>query len=144
VLRHTTLRQTGAVLQLDHSDGIAKPGTISIETDLCVFDPRSGEALLAFVGSQPPESVVRAIYWTGEGAVVTPQTLTAQWRNIEGETAELNDAAFSIAGVARGPVQFAGKPQPDPAANEAQRWQAPFPTPQAPGIQAEFLPRRSE
>ena len=139
-LTNVTLRGADALLEILDPETVERPGTISVTARLCVFESRMDGALLAFTGPVAPASLAKAIYWTGEGALVTPQGRIAQWTNGEGRTAELNDAAFSIAGLVRSPVEFAGERGPEIDANIARRWQAPLPTDEAPGIRSGTLP----
>ena len=120
---------------------VDKPGTISVSARLCIFEPRTGGALLSFVGPAAPTALAKAIYWTGEGALVTPEATVAQWGDSSGTAAELNDAAISIAGLVRSRVEFAGAVEPVVESNVAQRWQAPLPTADAPGIRAASMPQ---
>jgi eukaryotic-like serine/threonine-protein kinase len=143
-LKNVTLRQAGSVLEIHDRGTVDKPGTISINAQLCIFDPRAGGALLSFVGSTTPEAIAKAVYWTGEGALVTPEANIAQWCKSSGARTELNDAAFSIAGLVRSRVEFAGRAEPAIASNVAQRWQAPLPTADAPGIRGGALPQPVE
>lgn len=139
-LKNVTLRQAEAVLQIHDRGVVEKPGTISVSAQLCVFAPRASGALLAFAGQTAPEATAKAIYWTGEGALVTPEAKIAQWTDASGTATKLNDEAFSIAGLVRSPVEFAGPAEPVVESNSARRWQAPLPTADAPGIQADSLP----
>ena len=139
-LKNVTLRQAGAVLEIHDRGTVDKAGTISINAQLCIFDPRAGGALLSFVGSTAPEAIAKAVYWSGEGALVTPEVSIAQWRKASGATTELNDAAFSIAGLVRSRIEFAGAAEPVIESNIARRWQAPLPTADAPGIRGGELP----
>ncbi|MDD4787914.1 MAG: protein kinase [Pirellulales bacterium] len=141
VLTSVTCRQSGPVLEISDPAAIEKPGAISIDARLSVFEPRPGEPLLLLAGPQEPGGLVKAIYWTGEGALVAPEARIAIWRKPSGARTELNDAAFSIAGLVRSPVQFAGAAEPILESNAAQRWQAPLPSAEAPGIRAASLPQ---
>ena len=139
-LKNVTLRQAGSLLEI-HDPGAANtPGTISVNAQLCVFEPPASGALLSFVGPAAPASLAKAIYWTGEGALVTPEARIAQWTDGMGRTIELNDEAFSIAGLVRSPVEFAGAAEPVIESNVARRWQAPLPTADPPGIRPGTLP----
>lgn len=139
-LKNLTLRQASSVLEIHDSGQSNKPGTISVNAQLCVFEPPPSGALLAFVGPAAPASLAKAIYWTGEGALVTPQARIAHWTDATQRTVELNDEAFSIAGLVRSPVEFAGAAEPVIESNVARRWQAPLPTADPPGIRPESLP----
>jgi hypothetical protein len=140
-LKNVTLRQAGSVLEIRDQGAVDKSGTISVSARLCVFEPRASGALLSFVGPAAPATLAKAIYWTGEGALVTPEARIAQWTDASGKTAELNDEAFSIGGLVRSPVEFAGVAEPVVGSNVARRWQAPLPTADAPGIQPASLPQ---
>lgn len=140
-LRSVTCRQSGPLLKISDPAAIEKPGAISIDARLSVFEPRAGEPLLLLTGPQAPGGLAKAIYWTGEGALVSPEARIAIWHRPSGERMELNDAAFSIAGLVRSPVQFAGAAEPVLESNAAQRWQAPLPSADAPGIRAASLPQ---
>ncbi len=133
-LRSVTCRQSGPLLKISDPAAIEKPGAISIDARLSVFEPRAGEPLLLLTGPQAPGGLAKAIYWTGEGALVSPEARIAIWHRPSGERMELNDAAFSIAGLVRSPVQFVGAAEPVLESNAAQRWQAPLPSADAPGI----------
>ncbi len=140
-LRSVTCRQSGPVLEISDPAAIEKPGAISIDARLSVFEPRAGEPLLLLTGPQAPGGLAKAIYWTGEGALVSPEARIAIWHKPSGERMELNDAAFAIAGLVRSPVQFVGAAEPVLESNAAQRWQAPLPSADAPGIRAASLPQ---
>ena len=139
-LKNATLRQAGPVLEIHDSAAIEKPGAISIDTRLSVFEPRSGEALFSLVGPRAPDGLTKAVYWTGEGALVSPDARIAVWHKPSGEQVEIDDAALSIAGLVRSPIQFAGHPEPAIEPNSAQRWQAPLLSTEPPGIRAASLP----
>ena len=138
-LTNVTLRQAGSVLEIHEQTPVNKPGTISVNAQLCIFEPKEGGALLSFVGPTAPTAIAGAVYWTGEGALVTPEASIAHWGNPSGTTTELNDAAFSIAGLVRSRVEFAGAAEAVIESNVARRWQAPLPTAEAPGIRGGSL-----
>ncbi len=139
-LKNVTLRQASCVLEIHDLGAAEKSGAISVTAQLCVFAPRASGALLSFVGPAVPAGLAKSISWTGQGALVTPEATIAQWTDGAGKTAELNDEAFSIAGLVRSPVEFAGAAEPVVLSNAAQRWQAPLPTADPPGIRAGSLP----
>ncbi len=139
-LKNVTLRGASSVLEIHDRGSADKPGTISLNAQLCIFEPSAGGTLLSFVGPTAPTALAKAIYWTGEGALVTPEAKIAQWDDSSGEATELNDAAFSIAGLVLSRVEFADAAEPVVESNVAQRWQAPLPTSEAPGIRAATLP----
>ena len=143
-LKNVTLRQAGPLLEIHDQGKADKLGTISVSAQLCIFDLRTGEALLSLVGPNAPTAFAKAVYWTGEGALVTPETRIAQWRDSSGTVSELNDAAFSIAGLVRSRVEFASEAELEIASNVARRWQAPLPTDEAPGIRDGTLPQLAQ
>ena len=138
-LTNVTVRQASSVLEVHEKGAVPKPGTISVNAKLCIFDPRAGGSLLSFAGSAAPAAIAKAVYWSGEGALVTPEASIAQWHSPSGAKTELNDAAFSIAGLVRSRVEFSGSAKPVIESNVARRWQAPLPTADAPGIRGGAL-----
>ena len=144
VLTNVTLRQARSVLEVHEQAAVSKPGTISVNAQLCIFDPQPKGALLSFAGPTAPTAIAKAVYWTGEGALVTPEANIAQWHEPSGTKTKLNDAAFSIAGLVRSRVEYAGAAEPKVESNVARRWQAPLPTAEAPGIRGETLPQPAE
>ncbi|MHB8900911.1 MAG: hypothetical protein ACYC6Y_19360, partial [Thermoguttaceae bacterium] len=141
VLKNVTLRQAASVLEVHDSGPVQKSATISIDARLCVFEPGAAGGLLRFFGAAAPAGLAEAISWTGEGALLTPGLPVAQWIDASGKITALNEEAFSMAGLVRSPVEFAGPFEPAVASSAAIRWQAPLPTADAPGIRPDSVPQ---
>jgi len=133
-LSWVTLRGTGPLLECRYRQIEGQPGRISIRATDCVLAPREQAALLAFAGDDPPGPLLESIQWTGQGSLVVPEVVIAQWQPSHGRNKTLDDASLSIAGLVRSKVQFAGNAESDPASSRVVRWQAPLRSSGPPGI----------
>ncbi len=138
-LTNVTLRDSGAVLECEFTKIASRPGRLSIRANGSAFVPRPNATLLSFAGPNSPEKLLWTIYWTGQGSLVSPQTVIAGWRRPDGQTEVLDDAAVSMAGLVRSKVGFAGSAKEDPAASQIVEWQVPLRTSDPPGIDPRSL-----
>jgi len=141
-LSRVTLRGGGPLLGCAHRHAERRPGEIAIRTSLCALVVEEGQPLLLLEGPAAAEQLLQAIYWTGDGSIVSPKTTIAAWRNPDGELIELDDSSITIAGVVRSGVEFAEDADMGPAASRIIRWQAPLRSTDPPGIDVGPLPRR--
>jgi len=133
-LSAVTLRDSGPLLRCDYQRLEEQPGPIAIQSSGCVFATAEQAALLSFAGPKAPQRLLGAIQWTGQGSLLSSQTVVAQWRQPDGRTVALDDAAVSIAGLARSPLSFAGLAENEPSASRVVRWQGPLRSTAAPGV----------
>jgi len=139
-LSQVTLRAAGPMLQCVFQTTERPPGQISIRATRCVFVPRAENPLLSLVGPDSPERILQNLQWTGQGSLVSPETVIAAWDGSDGQGRPLDDASVSIAGLVRSRVTFAGELDADPGSSRVVRWQAPLQSPDPPGIDADRLP----
>ena len=142
-LEHVTTRGDGAVLEWRYGRTEKAPRPIEISATACALDTNPEGGLLIFVGTERPDRWLRAITWSGEGSLVTPQAAMALWHGPGDKREVLPDDALEIAGLVRSRVEFAGGAQGPPSASRLIRWQAPLRSPEAPGIDSNslYLPR---
>ena len=91
-LTNVTLRDAGPVLECQFAKIPARPGSISIRANGSAFVIRPSATLLSFSGPTSPERLLSTLYWTGQGSLVSPQTVIAGWRRADGKTEVLDDA----------------------------------------------------
>jgi hypothetical protein len=145
-LARVTLRGTGPLLHCGHGEGdrVAKDspaaGEIAVQADACVFAPAGGQAILLLEGPAAPERVLQAVRWTGQGALVLPETAMVAYRGPDGRQRVLDDASVSMAGLVRSAVDFADRAENGPAASRVLRWQAPLQSADPPGADVDSLP----
>jgi serine/threonine protein kinase len=133
-LSAVTLRDSGPLLECVYDHLEDQPGTITIQANGSAFVTAPQTALLSLVGPKAPEPLLSNIQWTGQGSLVAPKTIVAQWRRPDGKTQVLDDSAVSIAGLVQSAVEFAGSADASPAANRITRWQVPLQSPNPPGV----------
>jgi hypothetical protein len=133
-LRGVTLRDSGPLLECLCPQGEDRPGSIAIEAERSVLVTARHSPLLSFVGPGPPEELLGRLRWTGQGSLISPDGVIAQWLPRRGETQTLDESAASIAGMVRSEVQFAGPVGEGPGASRVVRWQAPLNSPSPPGF----------
>ena len=132
-LTNVTLRDAGPVLECQFAKIAARPGSISIRANGSAFVIRPSATLLSFSGPTSPDKLLSTFYWTGQGSLVSPQTVIAGWRRSDGKTEVLDDAAVSMAGLVRSKVGFAGSVEEGPAGSQIVEWQVPLRTSDPPG-----------
>jgi len=135
-LKGVTLRSSGPVLECSCPEGKDRPGMIAIEAERSVLVTARQSPLVRFVGPGSPERLLGNLRWTGQGSLISPDGVIAQWRPREGETQTLDESAASIAGLVRSEVQFAGPAGDNPSSSQVVRWHAPLSSPNPPGIDA--------
>ena len=138
-MMNVTLRESGPVVECTFSEIAQRPGNISIRADGSAFVTRPKSTLLSFSGPKSPDRLLSTLYWTGQGSLVSPQTVIAGWRRPDGEIEVLDDAAVSMAGLVRSKVGFAGLDEDGPAASQIIEWQVPLRTSSPPGIDPRTL-----
>ena len=143
-LASVTLRDSGPLLQCVYEQLEDQPGSITVQANGSAFVTGPQVALLSFVGPAAPEQLLTSIQWTGQGSLVAPQTVVAQWRHPDGKPQSLDDTSVSIAGLVRSSVDFAGPAETGPEANRITRWQVPLHSSSPPGIDPASLDWRRE
>jgi eukaryotic-like serine/threonine-protein kinase len=138
-LATATIREGGCLLECYSEPAEEEPGSIVIEADNSVFASTGGRAVIEFVGGQSPQRLVSRLRWNGQGSLVASGTPVAQWRATGGKITPLDEAAISIAGLARSEIRFAGPIEQGPAANRVVRWEGPSLSPNPPGIDPQSL-----
>ena len=128
------LRESGPVVECTFVQIAARPGNISIRANGSAFVISPNKTLLSFSGPKSPDRLLSTLYWSGQGSLVSPQTVIAGWRRADGKTEVLDDAAVSMAGLVRSKVGFAGPAKEGPAASQIVEWQVPLRTSDPPGI----------
>jgi hypothetical protein len=144
-MEQVTLRGTGPLLQCDCGTLASQPeetppGEISVQAAGCVFAPASGRALLLLEGANSPQGTLKGVKWTGQGALVLPESPIAAWQRADGAEQTLDESAVSMAGLVRSAVSFAGDAKDVPAGSKAVRWQAPLQSADPPGVDTDALP----
>lgn len=133
-LRNATLRECGPLLECHYAETDEARGRLSIETVDCVLALGSEAALVTLVGSQPPTELLKAIRWTGQGSVLSPQSPLAVWKDLAGQRHTAREEEVRVEGLVRGDIRFAGPVAQGPSASRATDWQAPRRSPDPPGI----------
>ncbi len=140
VLSQVTTRGSGPLMKCRYQRIEDQPGEIAIRASRCAFIPGPDTALLVFVGPKSPGRLLRNMRWTGHGSLVPLEAIIAVWHDGGVRRQVLDDASFSIAGLVRSKVGFAGDAQSGPTASRIIRWQAPLQSADPPGIDPTALP----
>jgi eukaryotic-like serine/threonine-protein kinase len=138
-LTNVALRESGPVMECSFTEIAGRPGNISIRANGSAFVIGPNSTLLSFSGPKSPDRLLSTLYWSGQGSLVSPQTVIAGWRRADGQTEVLDDAAVSMAGLVRSKVGFAGSVEDGPAASQIIEWQVPLRTSDPPGIDPRSL-----
>jgi serine/threonine protein kinase len=138
-LEKTTLRDSGPLVEMRYPTLLPQSGSVTIEAYRTVLMPRGTEPILRFVGPDSAQRVVSQTRWTGRGTLLRPESAIAEWSVPRQATIVLDDALFSMQGIVRSEVAFAGEGL-EAAACQAVRWQAPLASEESPGIDASKLP----
>jgi hypothetical protein len=133
-LTNVTLRGSGPLLECVYGRVENQPGKIAVQAESCAFVPGPRNPLILFSGEGSPERILASLDWTGQGSLISPETIIAQWKRPAGETRTLDEASVSMAGMVRSAVTFAGDLDASPAANRVNRWQVPLRSASPPGI----------
>jgi len=134
-LSHVTLRSAGPLLECRYPRVEESPGAISVQADNSVLMPASRHAIVSFVGPGSPERLLLGLRWMGQGSLVAPDAVVAQWQPPGGKVQALDDSAAAIAGLVRGEVEFAGRAEEGPPSHRVVRWQAPLSSAEVPGVE---------
>jgi len=133
-LSRVTLRGGGALLACRYERAEERPGEIAIHASRCALIIDEGQPLLLLDGPTAAEQLLRGIYWTGDGSLLSPRTTIAAWKSPQGKLLPLDEASISMAGLVRSAVEFAGQPGAGPAASRITHWQAPLHSTDPPGM----------
>ncbi len=133
-LSSVTLRGPGPLWECRYKAIEDQPGNVTIQSDGCAFVMPGQAALLRFVGPKSPDRLLRNVQWTGQGSLVSPVAVIAQWAPPGARALTLDESAVSIAGLVRSEAAFAGPAEEGPAASRLVDWQVPLRSPNAPGI----------
>ncbi len=138
-LEKVTLRASGPLLQCRYEQVGKAAGEMTVVAKGCVLAPPSGTALLQFDGPRLPEDLLRRFRWSGQGSLVVSTAPVATWQGPDRRKQVLDDSGFSISGLVRSRVEFAGGMSRQAADSRATWWQLPLATPDPPGIDAGAL-----
>ncbi|MBN2216997.1 MAG: protein kinase [Pirellulales bacterium] len=132
-LARTTLRESGPLVEWGRM--VAEPvGSISIETNGCVFAPRLDQPLVMLPDDARADALPPRITWTGQGSLVRPGGFIAARRDESGQARALPEGILSIEGLVRSEVEFAGPADGPIKGSRTIRWLAPLQSDEAPGI----------
>jgi eukaryotic-like serine/threonine-protein kinase len=138
-LEHATLRGASAVLEWRYGRAGNGSTMVAISAVGTALDIDRDAALLVLAGAERPERLLQAITWGGEGSLVTPEVVMAEWINRAGKRQVLVEEELEIAGLVRSRAEFAGHAEEGPKASRLLRWQAPLRSPDPPGIDSNRL-----
>ena len=133
-LTNVTLRGSGPLLECLYDKVEDQPGKITVQAESCAFVPAPHNPLILFVGEGSPQRILSSLDWTGQGSLVAPEAVIAQWKRPGGQTQTLDEASVAMAGMVRSAVTFAGDLDVSPTANRVNRWQVPLRSASPPGI----------
>jgi hypothetical protein len=138
-LTHTTTRGESAVLECRYKQHKPPFGQIriSVADSALVTNPRGG--LLIFAGPTRPDELLRAVSWSGQGSLVTPETTVAVWRSRPNREQALAEDELDVDGLVRSDVQFEGSADGRLTASRITDWQAPLQSAEAPGANVNTL-----
>jgi serine/threonine protein kinase len=133
-LTNVTLRGCGPLLECAYDKVEDQPGKIAVQAESCAFVPAPCVPLILLSGEGSPQQILSALDWTGQGSLVSPEAVIAQWKRPAGQPRTLDEGSVSMAGMVRSAVTFAGDRDLSPAANRINRWQVPLRSASPPGI----------
>jgi serine/threonine protein kinase len=133
-LSNVTLRGSGPLLECVYGRVEEQPGKIVVQAESCAFVPGDHRPLILFLGEGSPQRILSFLDWTGQGSLISPEAVIAQWKRPAGEARTLDEASVSMAGMVRSAVTFAGDLDVSPTANRVNRWQVPLRSSSPPGI----------
>jgi serine/threonine protein kinase len=133
-LANATLRGSGPLLECAYGRVEDQPGKIAVQAESCAFVPAPRNPLILLVGEGSPERILSALDWTGQGSLISPEAIIAEWKRPMGQARTLDEASVSMAGMVRSAVTFAGDLDAGPTANRVNRWQVPLRSASPPGI----------
>ncbi len=138
-LTRCTLRG-GSLLACRYEAEDVTPGEISLETQQCVLASGDQDALLLFAGAESPDAIIRQLHWKGEGTVVEEGCHIAAWLTGGQSRMSMDGANFSIDGLVRSKLTFAGLAVQSTAASQLERCLAPLRSAILPGISTGLPP----
>jgi serine/threonine protein kinase len=133
-LTNVTLRGSGPLLECVYGRVEDQPGKISVQAESCAFVPGPHNPLIRLSGEGSPQRILSSLDWTGQGSLISPEAVIAQWKRPAGQPRTLDEASVSMAGMVRSAVTFAGDLDVSPTANRVNRWQVPLRSASPPGI----------
>ncbi len=134
-LDHTTVREATALLDLQWGRNADESGSISVTAAACVFAPSPNGALLIVTGEGNPRRLLRAIEWSGEGALLESGARVAA-QSDGGTIGPIDTTELAIDGLVSSQIEFAGQVETGIAASRIIRWLAPLESADPPGIDA--------
>jgi len=140
-LQRVTTRGDTAIIDCRRAPGEGSPGVVRVTASECALATAARGGLVIFSGSDRPDSLVRALEWTGEGSIVTPHTAMVLWRPPGMKPQALSEDELQVAGLVRSEVQFAAPAGGPPEASRVMQWQVPLRSPDAPGADPTALAR---
>lgn len=145
LLERVTTRGDTAVLHCRYGLLAGDTGAITITANGSALAGGGRAGLVILSGKTRPEPLVKALTWSGQGSIVTPQTPLLIWHLEASRMSELPDDDLPVAGLVRGALEFAGRPDGPPDASRVVRWQVPLRSPDPPGADPSklFSPRSS-
>ena len=138
-LANVTLRGSGPLLECDYDRVEDQPGKITVQAESCAFVPERHHPLILLLGESSPQRILASLDWTGQGSLISPQAVIAQWKPLAGQPQTLDEASVSMAGMVRSAVTFAGDLDVSPTANRVVRWHVPLRSASPPGIDPRSL-----
>ncbi len=133
LLDHVTTRGDTAVLHCRYGLLASEGGSITVTANGSALAGGGRAGLMILSGRARPEQLVAALTWSGQGSIVTPQTPLLTWHSEASRMTELPDDDLPVAGLVRGALEFAGRPDGPPDASRVVRWQVPLRSPDPPG-----------
>jgi serine/threonine-protein kinase len=138
-LKHFTLRGASALTACHYDALPSRPGRMSIAATNCVFAPQVDGAVIRCVGPDNPRALLELVRWSGHGSLISPDAPLAMWHADDGNAAPVDDADFSVAGLARGTFEFSGPQLHEPASSRLRKFNGPLRGTAQPGIGAADL-----
>lgn len=138
-LDHVTTRGDSTVLECRFGRSASKPGAISITASNSALAGGGRAGLIQLIGSERPDPLAASLTWNGQGAVASPHTPLLVWRGPENQSHALPEENLEVAGLVRGELEFAGRPDGPPAASRVTRWQVPLRSADPPGADPSML-----
>ncbi len=136
-----TCRPSGPLLKISDPAAIEKPGAISIDARLSVFEPPRPRRAAA-LAHQPrrPAGWPRPFIGPGKGPLFRRRHASPLRHQAVRRADGVNDAAFSIAGLVRSPVSSPAPPNRSSNPTRPSGTSRPtYRRPTRPGIRADFL-----
>jgi hypothetical protein len=143
-LDHVTTRGDSSVLECHYGRRASQFGAISIVASNSALAGGGRGGLIQLVGVERPDQLLTKLAWAGQGAIALPNTPLVVWRRPENRGVAnhrhaLPEEGLDVAGLVRGELEFAGRPDGPPAASRVTRWQVPLRSPDPPGADPNLL-----